>query len=101
MRSVVAVCPRTTRGYLRDGSAVGDDLAAGLTDVAADGAGVRLTTHVSIGEELAVAPVRPDGRVAARLTGTVRWWRPVGGGLYTAGLRFDRGLGSTELGGLV
>jgi hypothetical protein len=85
----------------RVGSAVGDDLAAGLTEVAPDGAVVRLTVAVSVGEELAICLVRPDGRLTARLTATVRWCRPIGGGLYAAGLRFDRGLRSTELAGLV
>jgi hypothetical protein len=85
----------------RVGSAVGDDLGAGLTDVSADGAGVRLTDAVVVGEELAVALVLPGGRVAARATGRVQWCRPIGNGMFAAGLGFDRPLGLTELASLI
>jgi hypothetical protein len=85
----------------RVGSVVGGDLGAGLADVSADGAGVRLTAAVSVGEELAVALVRPDGRPAARRAGTVQWCRPVAGGQYAAGLGFDRPLSLAEVAGLI
>jgi len=85
----------------RVGAVVGDDLSAGLADLSADEAGVRLKTAVSVGEELAVTLVRSDGRPAARRVGTVQWYRPVAGGLYTAGLGFDRPLSLAEVAALI
>jgi PilZ domain len=77
------------------------ELGAGLLDVSPDGAGVRLTAPVGMGEELEVGLVRPDGRIVARLRAVVRWCRPIGGGLYAVGFRFDRALTLTELADLV
>lgn len=81
----------------RAGAVIGDDLGAGLVDVAADGAGVRLTAPVAVGEAVRVSLLRRDGRVAAQVPAVVQWCRPVGGGLFAAGLWFDRRLGLTEL----
>ena len=80
---------------------MGDDLGAALADVSADEAGVRLTDAVVVGEELAAALVLPGGRVAARATGRVRWCRPLGAGLFAAGLEFHRPLARAEMADLV
>jgi hypothetical protein len=85
----------------RAAAADGADLGAGLTDVSADGAGVRLTAPAAVGEPLDVGLVRPDGQPAARTRAAVLWCRPIGGGLYAAGLAFDRRLGLTELADLI
>lgn len=74
-----------------------EDLAVGLVDVSADGGCVRVTAPFLPGDELEVALVRADGRVVARVPAEVRWCRPIGGGLFAAGLAFRRPLGLTEL----
>jgi hypothetical protein len=79
----------------------GDDLGRGLTTIGPDGAGVRLSAAVAAGDELAVVLVRPDGRPVAPVRAVAQWCRPLGGGLFTAGLGFDRRLGLAELAGLV
>lgn len=79
----------------------GDDLGRGLTTLGADGAGVRLSATVAAGDELAVVLIRSDGRPVAPVRAAVQWCRPLGGGLFTAGLGFDRRLGLAELADLV
>lgn len=79
----------------------GDDLGRGLTGLGPDGAGVRLSAAVTAGDELAVVLVRADGRPVAPVGAVAQWCRPLGGGLFTAGLGFDRRLGLAELADLV
>jgi hypothetical protein len=79
----------------------GDDLGRGLATLGPDGAGVRLSAAVAAGDELAVVLVRPDGRPVAPVRAVAQWCRPLGGGLFTACLGFDRLLGLAELADLV
>jgi hypothetical protein len=81
----------------RPGAEADADLGAALADVSADGASVRLTGPALIGDELDIAPVRADGRIAARVRAEVRWCRPIGGGLFAAGVGFRRRITLTEL----
>jgi hypothetical protein len=85
------------RGADRDGA----DLGAGLTDVGADGASVRLTAQAAPGELVEVVLVAADGRRAVTRAAEVRWCRPLGGGLFVAGRAFDRPFGLTDLADLV
>jgi hypothetical protein len=93
--------PGSRADVRRVGEVIGDDLGAGLADVSEDGAGVRLTAPVTVGETLQVCLLRRDGHLAAKLRGRVHWCRPIGGGLYAAGLGFDQPLGLSQLAGLI
>jgi hypothetical protein len=91
-----------TRAEVRRLSAEeGFDFCAGLADLSADGARVRLTAPVMTGERLVVGLVHVGGREVAHVPGQVRWSRPLGGGLFAAGLEFDRPLTRVEMANLV
>jgi hypothetical protein len=85
----------------RAGDRYGAELGAGLVDVGADGASVRLTAQAGPGERVEVGLVTADGRRTVTRAAEVRWCRPLGGGLFAAGLAFDRPLGLAELVALV
>jgi hypothetical protein len=85
----------------RVGSARNPDLGAGLVDVSEDGACVRLTAPMESGEEVLVGLRPKGGRRGLRLRAEIRWCRPVGGGLYLAGLRLSRQLAEAEIAHLV
>jgi hypothetical protein len=61
-----------------------------LVDLSADGAWVRLSASVMTGERVVVGFGHADGEAAAHLPAYVRWSRPLGGGLFAAGLKFEQ-----------
>ena len=73
------------------------NLAQKLLNVSAEGIGIRLTVPVLPGDELQVNVCRADGSSLVKGLGEVRWCRPIGGGLFAAGLRLVRRLTLTEL----
>jgi hypothetical protein len=77
------------------------DLGAGLVDVSTDGACVRLTAPLEAGDVVTVGLRPKGGRRALRLRAEVRWCRPIGGGLYLAGLHLARPLTPSEVSHLV
>jgi hypothetical protein len=77
------------------------NLATALLDVSAEGVGIRLTVSVVVGDELQVTICRTDGSSIVRSLGEVRWCRPIGGGLFAAGVRLVRRIALTELSELV
>lgn len=79
----------------------GPNLATGIADASADGAGIRLTVEVTPGEELDLCLLRSDSSPVATLRGNVGWCRPIGGGKFAVGLRFSRSLKGNELAELV
>ena len=81
----------------RLGPPLGPDLGAGLVDVSADGARVRLTAPAEVGQEVRVRLRRKGTRKSTDLMAEVRWCQPEGGGLYLAGLRLCRPLTPAEL----
>jgi PilZ domain len=91
-----------TRAVVRRGGAeLGPDVGAGLADLSVDGACVRVRASVEPGDELVVGLVGADGRAVVRAKARVRWSRPLGDGLFAAGLEFNRPLSRTELASLV
>jgi hypothetical protein len=66
-------------------------------NISAEGVGIRLTVSVLPSDELQVTIFRADGSSIVRALGVVRWCRPMGGGLFAAGLLFPRRLTLTEL----
>jgi hypothetical protein len=77
------------------------DLGVGLVDVSADGVCVRLTAPMETGEGVLIGLRPKGGRRLLRLRAEIRWCRPVGGGLYLAGLRLARPLTAAEVAHLV
>jgi hypothetical protein len=73
------------------------DLGLGLIDVSADGARVRLTAPLELGEEVRVRLRRRGAKKALEVIAETRWCRPEGGGVYVAGLRLRRRLTPAEL----
>jgi len=53
------------------------------------------------GDELQVTICRPNGSLVLSALGEVRWCRPMGGGLFMAGLRLTRHLTPSQLAELV
>jgi hypothetical protein len=53
------------------------------------------------GERLVVGFVHSDAEAVARVPAHVRWSRPLGGGLFAAGLEFERPLTRAELTDLI
>lgn len=82
-------------------SGPGTSLAVGLSAVGPGAAGVRLSAPAAVGDAFDVVLVRADGRPLPLVRGLVQWCRPLGGGMYAAGLEFDRQLGPAELADLV
>jgi hypothetical protein len=66
-------------------------------NISAEGVGIRLTVSVLPGDELQVTIYRTNGSSIVRALGVVRWCKPMGGGLFAAGLQFARRLALTEL----
>jgi PilZ domain len=81
----------------RPGPPAGPDLGAGLIDVSTDGACVRLTAPVAVGEAIRVRLRRRGARTAVEVPADVRWCRPEGGGVFLAGIRLKRPLTPVEL----
>ena len=81
----------------RPGSPPGPDLGAGLVDVSADGACVRVTAPVTVGEDLQVRFRRKGAKKWIEMPTGVRWCQPEGGGLFLVGLRLRRRLTPAEL----
>jgi hypothetical protein len=79
----------------------GPNLATGIADASADGAGIRLAVEVTPGEELYLCLFRADLSSLAAVRGRVGWCRPIGGGKFAVGLRFVRSLKGNELAELV
>jgi hypothetical protein len=79
----------------------GTNVGAGVTDISAEGMGVRLTESMVTGDELQVSINTVDGRPVLAIRGKVRWCRPIRSGLFAVGLRFPRPLTLTELAELV
>jgi hypothetical protein len=77
------------------------NLATSLLNISAEGIGARLTVSVLPGDELQVTICRANGSSIVRLLGEVRWCRPMGGGLFAAGLLLSRRLTFAELAKLV
>jgi hypothetical protein len=80
---------------------IGENLGARLNDVSVDGAGVRLMAPVSVGERIELTVLRATDRETARVKATARWCKPIGGGLFAAGVAFERPLTETEYAHLV
>jgi hypothetical protein len=53
------------------------------------------------GEQLVVGLIQSDGEAVARVPAHVRWSRPLGGGLFAAGLEFERPLTRAEMADLI
>lgn len=70
-------------------------------NLGADGAGVRLSAPAVLGESLDIQITLADGTTTGMIQAEVRWCRPLGGGLFTAGIEFTRRLTLNELAGLV
>lgn len=85
----------------RVSDAPGPNLATGIADASAEGAGVRLAVEVTPGEELELSLLRADSSHLADVRGRVGWCRPIGGGKFAVGLRFSRSLKGSELAELV
>lgn len=83
------------------GSDAAVDPAAVLVNLGADGAGVRLSAPAVLGESLEIQITLVDGTTTGVIRAEVRWCRPLGGGLFTAGIEFARKLTLNELAGLV
>lgn len=93
---------RSIRVDVRRVSAVpGPNLATGIADASAEGAGIRLVVEVVPGEELDMSLLRADSSHLADLRGRVGWCRPIGGGRFAVGLQFSRALKGSELAELV
>jgi hypothetical protein len=86
---------------LRMGTDATTDPGAGLVNLGADGAGVRLSAPAVLGESLDIQITLADGTTTGMIQAEVRWCRPLGGGLFTAGIEFTRRLTLNELAGLV
>lgn len=81
----------------RPGPPVGPDIGAGLVDVSAVGARVRLTAPADVGEEVRIRLRRKGTRKSIEVAAEVRWCQPEGGGVFLAGLRLRRSLTPAEL----
>lgn len=85
----------------RVAAGVGTGMIAKLMDVSENGACVQLSAPADIGEVLDLTMIQPNGRNTYRVLASVKWCRPVGGGLFAVGVSFQRQLTLTELARLV
>jgi PilZ domain len=84
----------------RSQSSPGPDLGAGLVDLSLDGACVRLTAPLEVGDAVWVRLRRRGAPKGVEMPAEVRWCKPEGGGVFLAGLRLERPLTDHELAGL-
>ena len=78
----------------------GPNLGAGLENLGAEGACVRLTAQVFVDDVLDIEFFLANEK-SIKVRSKVRWCRPIGGALFAAGVEFDRRLTLSELANLV
>jgi hypothetical protein len=83
--------------YCRGPLVAAANLALGLVDLIAEGAGLLLAGPVRVGDELALRLDAPGPGGPLERTAAVAWVVPAAGGLTCAGVRFDRPLAAADL----
>jgi hypothetical protein len=73
------------------------DLGAGLANLSEEGACVRVTVPMATGEKVELRLRRAGARRRLKVEAEIRWCRPLGGGLYIAGVRLARHLTPAEV----